>query len=140
MTKPQPDRRETGTFHDHALGDVGPGGRFSRLTPTSVTAATPGPKYPAGPNWSHDPTGPEPVLGFPIDQQEAVGTFAEIQNSLGEPVSSSGAALGDAATTEQGQLAASPSNQTARLQRSDSSLLPASVVETPSPSQNSKED
>ncbi len=43
------------------------------------------PEYPGLPSnspWASDPVPPEPPLGFAIDEQEPVGTSAEIKRSL----------------------------------------------------------
>jgi hypothetical protein len=51
---------ETSTYHSHTHPDEG--GRFaaSDQPPRHVVGSTPVPQYPAGPNWSADPTGVEP--------------------------------------------------------------------------------
>jgi hypothetical protein len=69
--------------------DLENSGRFSK--PHTVIGTTAGPpEYPAGPNWSADPTGVEPPLGYAIDQHEAVGEPSEIERSLaGAPADAS---------------------------------------------------
>jgi len=77
------DRRvHKNTYFSHAHPDEG--GRFatSDKPPRFVVGSTPAPQYPAGPNWSDDPTGVEPPTGVAIDQMEPVGTHAEIEQSL----------------------------------------------------------
>jgi hypothetical protein len=41
----------------------------------------------AAPNWSADPTGVEPSLGYAIDQHEPVGEYGEVAQSLDGNVS-----------------------------------------------------
>jgi hypothetical protein len=74
--------RSGSTFLDHTHSEEG--GRFAK--PTNVIGSTPTPTYPAGPNWSVDPTGVEPPLGIDVNAVEAVGEKFEIE------------ALGDATT------------------------------------------
>ena len=74
------DRRVASTYLDHTHSEEG--GRFAK--PTNVIGATPTPQYPAGPNWSVDPTGIEPPLGHAIDAHEPVGEYGEVQASIEE--------------------------------------------------------
>jgi hypothetical protein len=57
-------------------------GRWAQINKSDVVGATPTPQYPAGPNWSVDPTGVEPPLGFDVNQIEAVGEYREVQASI----------------------------------------------------------
>jgi len=72
------DRRVASTYLDHTHSEEG--GRFAK--PTNVIGATPTPQYPAGPNWSADPTGVEPPLGFDVNAVEPVGEQFEIERHL----------------------------------------------------------
>jgi hypothetical protein len=58
------------------------GGRWSK--PTQVNASQPVVNYPAGPNWSVDPTGPEPPLNQDVNAMEPCGQPWEIEKSLDE--------------------------------------------------------
>jgi hypothetical protein len=73
-------------------------GRFAAHEKSTVIGATPAPQYPAGPNWAHDPTGPEPPLGFDVNAIEPCGEYAEIEASLRD-VQSRGQGEVDVATT-----------------------------------------
>jgi hypothetical protein len=49
------------------------GGRYAKITPTTVTGATPTPQYPQIPSgpWSGaDPAPPEEPLGYSVDDME----------------------------------------------------------------------
>jgi hypothetical protein len=74
------DRMARNTYFGHA-GDVELelGGRFAKLTPTTVTGSEPTVKYPkleSGP-WAKDECPPEPPLGIDINAQEPVGEAHE---------------------------------------------------------------
>src|SRR6516164_7215421 len=56
------------------------GGRWNK--PTQVNASKPVVDYPAGPNWSVDPTGPEPPLNQDVNAMEPCGQPWEIEASL----------------------------------------------------------
>jgi hypothetical protein len=75
--------RDASTFHQFAHDDDG-GGRFKNQTPRHVVGSTPSPQYPAGPNWSADPTGVEPPLGVSINEMTPAGESFEIEKSLAE--------------------------------------------------------
>jgi hypothetical protein len=63
------------TFLSHTHSEEG--GRFAK--PQNVIGSEPTAQYPmAAPNWSVDPVGPEPSLGFSVDQHEAVGEYGEV--------------------------------------------------------------
>jgi hypothetical protein len=71
--------RSGSTFLDHTHSEEG--GRFAK--PTNVIGSTPTPQYPmAAPNWSVDPTGVEPPLGYDINEVAIVGEPHEIRASL----------------------------------------------------------
>jgi hypothetical protein len=77
-------RNEPTTYFERASAeaDENRGGRFAALAQARVVGAKPAPTYPAGPQWSHDPTGPEPALGYDVDAIEPIGTAAEVERSL----------------------------------------------------------
>jgi hypothetical protein len=55
------------TYFHQALLDPLPGGRWSGRGPR-VVGSTPSPEVPApAPAWSHDPCGPEPPLGWSVE-------------------------------------------------------------------------
>jgi hypothetical protein len=53
-------------------------GRWAQINKFDVVGATPTPQYPAGPNWSVDPTGLEPPLGIDVNAVEPCGEKFEI--------------------------------------------------------------
>jgi hypothetical protein len=57
-------------------------GRWAEINKSNVVGATPTPQYPAGPNWSVDPTGVEPPLNIDVNALEPVGEFGEVQASI----------------------------------------------------------
>ena len=70
--------RQSNTVEDN-------GGRFSKLTPATITGSTPSPQYPQQPAnspWHHDLVAATEPLGFSVDAMEPVGTQAEIEASL----------------------------------------------------------
>lgn len=73
------------SWQQNTVDDVG--GRYSKVTPTSLTgsdASPQMPKLPASSPWS-DPANwgpPEPSLGFSIDEMQPTGTPAEVEKSL----------------------------------------------------------
>ena len=59
------------TFHQHAQADADiPRGRFSAVTSATVVGSTAVPQYPAAAAHQADPCGPEPSLGYRIDELE----------------------------------------------------------------------
>jgi hypothetical protein len=74
------------------------GGRFAKLTPSTVTGQSPSSQFPAipsGPWAAPEPTAPDPAtneFGVAIDEQEAVGSPQEIERSL--PASSADQSIG----------------------------------------------
>jgi hypothetical protein len=84
--------RSGSTFLDHTHSEEG--GRYAK--PTNVIGSTPTPQYPAGPNWSVDPTGVEPPLVIDVNAVEPCGEKFEIE------------ALDDVTTVFDGQSVASP--------------------------------
>jgi hypothetical protein len=71
--------RSGSTFLDHTHSDEG--GRFAK--PTIVIGSDGAAQYPmAAPNWSADPTGVEPPLGFDVNAVEPVGEQFEIERHL----------------------------------------------------------
>jgi hypothetical protein len=72
------------TYLSHA-GDVELelGGRFAKLTPTTITGSEPIAKYPkleSGP-WAKDESPPEPPLGIDVNTQEPVGEVHELSRA-----------------------------------------------------------
>jgi hypothetical protein len=63
--------REGTTFHQHAqaFADEVNQGRFAATGVPTVTGSTPVPQYPAGAH-QFDPCGPEPSLGFSVNDLE----------------------------------------------------------------------
>jgi hypothetical protein len=113
--------RSGSTFLDHTHSEEG--GRFAK--PQTVIGATPTVQYPmAAPNWSVDPVGPEPSLGFSVDQHEAVGEFGEVQASIQE--------LGD------GEAVAQSSPLAAADVPSEVPASSADVLSAPQPTPNPK--
>jgi hypothetical protein len=74
-------REQTGTFMSHTHDDLDLGGRFAKQTPQTVIGASPVPQYPAGPAWSHDPTGIEPPFPLDVNQMQPCGEAHEIAAS-----------------------------------------------------------
>jgi hypothetical protein len=96
------------TFHSFAQAEADtPRGRFTATEKATVIGVSP-PSYPELPSNSpfhHDVVGPEPPLGFSVEEMQPVGSYHEIQVSLerlGEPASPSG--------QPDGGSAAAPSN------------------------------
>ena len=58
------------------------GGRWQKQAPTQVSGKDPATLYPTGPNWSVDPTGPEPPLNQDVNAMEPCGQPWEIEASL----------------------------------------------------------
>ena len=119
--------RETGaSYHDVALSEVGTvQGRYGELEKSSSVTGGLAHRYPPLPEtspWASDPVGQEPPIGVDINAVEAVGTHAEIEQSLREASGDVGQLLPDVEH-------ASPSGE---LQRSDAGHH-SDVVETGSP-------
>ena len=73
--------RSGSTFLDHTHSEEG--GRFAK--PQTIIGSDAVVQYPmAAPNWSVDPVGTEPPLGFDVNQIEAVGEKFEIEASCGD--------------------------------------------------------
>jgi hypothetical protein len=74
-------RQTRSTYFSHA-GDVELelGGRFAKLTPTTVVGTEPITKYPKLESgfWAKDECPPEPPLGFDVNTQEPVGEAHEL--------------------------------------------------------------
>jgi hypothetical protein len=70
------------TYLSHTHNEAG--GRFAKISPLNVTGSSTLPQYPAGPNWSADPSGQEPPLGFSVEDHPPVGEAFEVERSLGE--------------------------------------------------------
>jgi hypothetical protein len=68
------------TFHQHAqsaANDTG-GGRFASLGAPHVVGSEPAARYPAAGAHQCDPTGPEPALGFSVDDMPALANPADV--------------------------------------------------------------
>jgi hypothetical protein len=75
--------KDASTMHERAQAEADDvRGRFAQIEKSSVVGSKPTPEYPAGPAWTHDPTGIEPCLGFDINEVPIVGEPHEIQRSL----------------------------------------------------------
>jgi hypothetical protein len=85
--------REGTTFHQHAqaFADEVNQGRFAAIGVPTVTGSTPVPSYPAAGAHQFDPCGPEPPLGYSVDQVEPIepSTFV---SSVEETCAPAGAA------------------------------------------------
>jgi hypothetical protein len=67
------DPTKAGTYFHQAQLDPLPGGRWSGRGPRGV-GSTPSPEVPgAAPEWARDPCGPEPPLGFSVDEVPDLG-------------------------------------------------------------------
>ena len=91
------DRMARNTYLAHANdAELEMGGRFTKLTPTSVTGASAGSAYPQQPEgspWHHDPVPDEMPLGYSVDEQEAVGERHEVEASSTGTVEEDGPAV-----------------------------------------------
>ena len=70
------------TMHSRTASDIAQEnqGRFAKGT--TIIGSEPTVQYPAGPNWSPDPTGVEPPLGFSVNEPVVTGEPFEIKASL----------------------------------------------------------
>jgi hypothetical protein len=74
-------KNDAATLHQFAQSEAGEiSGRWAK--PQTVNASRPVVNYPAGPNWSVDPTGPEPPLNQDVNAMEPCGQPWEIEASL----------------------------------------------------------
>jgi hypothetical protein len=108
-------------------------GRYTSETRTLVISAAAAPvELPQPPNsyWHHDPLGPEPPLGYSIDQMNPVGEPFEVAASIGEAEAPTGHLLPEVVET------AAPSGE---LQRSGTGLH-SGAVEPGSPPSNDEKD
>jgi len=74
------DRRAKTYFGQAQHADDDLGGRFKRVTTTTLTGSSPTSMYPAQPAnspWHQDACPPEPPLGFSVDEMELVGEVHE---------------------------------------------------------------
>jgi hypothetical protein len=127
---PQAVRRATllndqraSTYVDHVHDDTS-GGRFAKVTPSTVTGTGPVPLYPTLPAnspWHHDPVPAEEPLSFD-NAAPIVGEVFEVQRSLAEacdgtdlPPSLSEPALPGGAETPVGKSAAERRDRRRRL-------------------------
>jgi hypothetical protein len=70
--------RKVSTYFQRAQADADLelGGRYAKVTETTVTGAAPGPIYPKQPPnspWASEPIGPEPPLGYDINAMDQDG-------------------------------------------------------------------
>jgi hypothetical protein len=75
-------RSARNTYFQHAQADpeLELGGRFKKLTPSSVTGTSPMsvvPQQPENSPWRCDPVPPEMPLGYSVNEQEPVGEIHE---------------------------------------------------------------
>jgi hypothetical protein len=71
-------------YIDHYTQDMG--GRFASVGAATVVGADPIPNYPAAAAHQHDPCGPEPSLGYRIDDpSDPVEASFFTQQATGEP-------------------------------------------------------
>jgi hypothetical protein len=75
--------REGTTFHQFAQSTANDeaGGRFAAIAPTTVTGATPVPRYPAAGAHQCDPVGIEPPLGFSVNDLEPIEPSALVSSA-----------------------------------------------------------
>jgi hypothetical protein len=73
--------RDARTYFERAQIDDGVAGRWAKPQATVITS---GHQYPAASASHADSSPPEPPLGFAIDEQEPVGTAAEVERSIAE--------------------------------------------------------
>jgi hypothetical protein len=60
-----------------------PRGRFTAVEKATVVGGVSPPhNYPKGPDWTVDPVGPEPSLGFDVNQMPPTGEAFEVRRSL----------------------------------------------------------
>jgi hypothetical protein len=74
------EERRGKTYMGHALdAELEMGGRFARVNTTTVVGSAPiqYPAQPATSPWHSEPIGPEPPLGYSVDDQEPVGEMFE---------------------------------------------------------------
>ncbi len=76
-------RNQGSTFSKFAESEATtPLGRFSAISSPVVVGSTPLPKYEGAPNWSPDPTGPEPPLNADVNALEPTGEPHELKASV----------------------------------------------------------
>jgi hypothetical protein len=74
---------EATTFSSFARSQANEvGGRYREVEKATVVGVEPTPPDLPAPDWANDASGVEPPLGYRIDEQEPLGTFAEVQASL----------------------------------------------------------
>jgi hypothetical protein len=80
-------QQQGSTFHTFAQADAAqPRGRFTEVNSTQVVAAQPVPTYPAAatPWQGPDPVGPEPALGFSVDDLEPSTASPPVEGQAGD--------------------------------------------------------
>jgi hypothetical protein len=84
------EERRRRTYSGHALdGEPELSGRFAKVSTTTVTGSSPVsyPAQPEGSPWRSDPIGPEPPLGFSVEDKEPVGEKHEVEASTADGTS-----------------------------------------------------
>ena len=73
--------KSNNTYFERAQADVEAelGGRWAKPRPMMSGQV---PMQPEGSPWSYDPVGPEPPLGYSVDEMEPVGSPHEVERSL----------------------------------------------------------
>jgi hypothetical protein len=70
------------TFHSFAQAEADtPRGRFTTVEKATVIGVGP-PSYPKGPDWTVDPVGPEPNLGFDVNAMQPTGEAFEVRRLI----------------------------------------------------------
>jgi hypothetical protein len=70
------------TFHAFSVAEADtPRGRYTAIEKASVIGVGP-PSYPKGPDWTVDPVGTEPNLGFDVKEMQPTGEVFEVRRSL----------------------------------------------------------
>jgi hypothetical protein len=89
----QSQREQTGTFFSHTHADeITGGGRFASVSPVTVVGSTEATRYPAAAAHQADPCGPEPPLGYdvnemaPLEPIEPSAASMPSAEQLGAPV------------------------------------------------------
>jgi hypothetical protein len=72
-------REQGSTFHAFAQADAELPGRFGAISKTQIVGANALPIYPAASAHQYDPCGPEPALGFSVEEMIPVGSDCSSQ-------------------------------------------------------------
>src|SRR5438034_9273690 len=80
-------RQQGATFHAFAQSDAAlPRGRYTSVTAENVVGAEPIIKYPAASPHQYDPCGPEPALGYSVEEMIPVGPGPASEAPTGQRV------------------------------------------------------